>query len=198
MHASSPGLFALVSYVPDPLGPFLDGLRQSLPGVEFPQSHITILPPRPLRVSVEIATRYAQQVLQEFQPFAVELTAVHRFPETNVLYLDLEEGNAILHELHDALNTAALEFGEQFEFRPHVTLGGPIPDSSVNVAHARAEHAWRSADLAKRFAVQEVVALWGEPGHPSKPMEWQRLWSYELTANQHDAHAAAGVSHRTF
>ena len=35
------GLFALVSYIPDPLGSFLQGLREILPNNDSSEAHIT-------------------------------------------------------------------------------------------------------------------------------------------------------------
>ncbi|MBV9265096.1 MAG: 2'-5' RNA ligase family protein, partial [Acidobacteriaceae bacterium] len=120
MHTRAWGFFALVTYVPDPLGSVINNLRLSLPG-EFRQTHITILPPRPLRLPVDAASDYSRRVLNQFGPFEVELTSVDRFPVTNVLYLDLAEGSEAVHELHDALNTGDLLFREEFEFYPHLT-----------------------------------------------------------------------------
>jgi 2'-5' RNA ligase len=125
------GSFALVSYVPDPLGSSLDGLRQSFPGSDPAHSHITILPPRPLHLPVERASEQATSILRKFQAFEVELEAVSTFPHTNVVYLDLSEGNRLVRELHQALNTGNLADNEQFEFHPHLTLGGPIAEAAV-------------------------------------------------------------------
>ncbi len=45
---TSANQFALVSYIPDPLGNFLDRLRLDLvPGCS-PHAHVTVLPPRPI------------------------------------------------------------------------------------------------------------------------------------------------------
>jgi 2'-5' RNA ligase len=188
------GFFALVSYVPDPLGPLIDDLRLSLPGVEFRQAHITILPPRPVHLPVEAATEYSQQVLGQFRPFSVELTHVNRFPVTNVLYLELAEGNQTIHDLHDALNTGNLVFKEEFEFLPHLTLGGPISAAQVDAVQEQAEALWRSVHLNRRFEIDEVVALWAAPG--DEVLAWQRLWTYRLHTKQVKAAKAGLTSHR--
>jgi 2'-5' RNA ligase superfamily len=185
------GFFALVSYVPDPLGSCLDGLTQSLPGMEFRQAHITILPPRPLRLPVENASAYTRQILDQFAPFEVELGTVRRFPATNVLYLDLTEGHEALHRIHDALNTGELAFEEQFEFHPHLTLAGPIADDNMNRVQLRAERLWRAVEPKERFAIREIVALWAEPGH--KQLSWQRLWVHTLRADQSRS-ASVGIT----
>ena len=176
------GFFALVSYVPQPLGRFLDQLRRSLPGNEFPQAHITLLPPRPLRVIPEIASQRAQDVLGQFSAFDVELNSVRSFPGTNVLYLDLTAGNENVRQLHHALNSGDLHHREQFEFHPHLTLGGPLPASSVGIMRDKAERGWKLFGANRRFAIDEVVALWGNADGGSP--EWKRLWSHNLRKNQ--------------
>src|SRR4051794_28470576 len=126
MAASPWGSFALVSYVPDPLGTFLDNFRHSLAESDQTQAHVTILPPRPLRVPLETASEQATSTLRTFSPFEVELDAVCRFPRTDVLYVSVSIGNSAVRELHRALNTGSLADSEQFEFQPHLTLGGPV------------------------------------------------------------------------
>ncbi|MDQ2775559.1 MAG: 2'-5' RNA ligase family protein [Acidobacteriota bacterium] len=176
------GFFALVSYVPEPLGPFLDQLRQSLPGAEFPQAHITLLPPRPLAVTIHAASRHAQSVLNRFSAFDVELSAVRKFPETKVLYLDLTDGGETVRDLHQALNSGDLHYKEPFEFHPHLTLGGPVPDATVGSVQQEAEILWRSFHVTRRFAVEEIVGLWASSNGIG--LCWQRLWSYNLQPNQ--------------
>lgn len=188
------GSFALVCYVPAPLGPFLDELRRSLPGENYPQSHITIVPPRPLRVPLEAASEFANETLRRFPPFDVVLGSVHRFPETNVLYLDLAVGHHEVHLLHDALNEGVLAHGEPFEFRPHLTIGGPMPDTDVLTLHREASEAWTARKGGKRFQVSEAVALWGDPTGGNT--EWKRLWTRQLRPKS-IRRASASVHDRT-
>lgn len=176
--ASQWGSFALVSYIPEPLGSFLDGLRRELPGETNPQAHITLLPPRPLRLPVETASGQALKVLANFPPFEVEFSRVGSFPHTNFLYLDIADGNSLVHALHDALNTGDLLHPEQFEFRPHLTLGGPVPQDHLPSVQDQAEMAWLAASHSRRFTLDEVVFLWLAP--QSAEGEWHRLWSYNL------------------
>ena len=179
METPARGLYALVSYLPLPLGSFLDELRQSLPGSHFAPAHITILPPRPLEVTVNAASECARTVLQGFTAFDVELTEVRRFPETGMLFLDLADGNRSVHNLHDALNTGVLAFAEEFEFRPHLTLGGPIPPASMPTFQAQAEGAWNSWQSPKRFRLNNIVGLSGTPG--VEGLSWRRVWTHQLS-----------------
>jgi 2'-5' RNA ligase len=185
------GSLALVSYIPDPLGAFLHNLQGLLPGEHNPRPHVTILPPRPLQTAVETASREAKGILQEFQSFDVELLCVRCFPETNILYLDVGEGEGLLRALHGALNTGHLVYAERFEFLPHLTLGGPLPNGSLVQAQQQAEAVWRSAACPPRFHLSEVVCLWSAPA--SVWGNWQRVWSQPLAAGN-SARKAAGAS----
>ncbi len=191
------GSFALVSYIPDPLGSFLHGLRQTLPGEDNPQPHITILPPRPLKLPAEAASQQAQKILLQVPAFEVELSKVRSFPGTNMLYLDVGEGNNALHELHAALNAGDLDHREKFDFRPHLTLGGPVSSQDLQPVRQRMESAWYASDCPRRFTLDEVTFLWLNP-HIAQG-EWQRLWSHKLSTKEtiHTRAAGAGVTART-
>lgn len=192
-HPEEPdwGSVALVSYIPDPLGAFLQSLRRLLPGDQDPQPHVTILPPRPLRTAVELASQEAQGILQQFPSFEVELIRVRHFPETNMLYLDIGRGDLLLRGLHRALNTGNLAYAEQFEFLPHLTLGGPVPAPSLNAVRQEVESRWKAANCPARFSLTEIVCLWSSPG--TSWGKWQRLWSKSLAAgNGSKPDSAAG------
>ena len=190
------GCFALVSYIPEPLGSFLQGLREILPNNDSSEAHITLLPPRALKLPVETVSKQARTILSQFPPFDVELSKVRRFAETNFLYLDLGEGDALIHDLHDALNKGDLADSEEFEFRPHLTLGGPVSAGALDAAQQRAEITWDGEHCAPRFTIQEVVCLWLSPDSPQG--EWRRLWSHKLSPNAARSSAAtANFRNRT-
>jgi 2'-5' RNA ligase len=190
------GFFALVSYIPDPLRSFLEEVRETLPGNDSSQTHITLLPPRALKVPVEVASKLVRSILSQFPAFEVELSKVQRFAETSFLYLDLTEGNSFVHALHAALNTGDLADLEEFEFRPHLTLGGPVSPTKLDFAQHQAETTWDSARCSPRFTIKEIVFLWLSP--ESAHGEWRRLWTQTLATSQPRSSAAtAAVSSRT-
>jgi 2'-5' RNA ligase len=183
------GSFALVAYIPEPLGAFLHKLRNHLPGEENPQAHITVLPPRPLKAAVDSVSSEAQNILSRSQPFSVELSSVRVFHETNILYLDIAGGNDALHELHDALNMGLLAYEENFDFLPHLTISGPVPMNHLAKVRAEAERVWKEHPAETKFEVDEVVALW-QPLHGS-PDDWNRVWSQKLGDSGSSARAGS-------
>ena len=178
LGASPWGAIALVSYIPDPLRSVLVDLQQSLASSCNPQPHITVLPPRPLQQSMEIASQTIQSKLDDFSAFAVELSQVRRFPETNFLYLNIAGGSQSIHELHNALNTGELAHVERFEFRPHLTLGGPFEADNLPSVQRRAEERWRVNGCSSRVWVDEITCLWLTPGDVRRG--WSILWSHRL------------------
>ena len=170
--------FALVTYVPAPLGSVLDNLRQSLPGNHFGRAHITLLPPRALRVPCQMASQRARQILSDFTGFEIELNEIRLFSETDVLYINLRDGDRSVHQLHDALNTGDLADMEQFEFRPHITLGGPIPPSALQRFRGEVENVWSSLKWQKRFTLKRIVALGASS--MEQGAEWRQLWHHDL------------------
>lgn len=194
------GAIALVSYVPDPLQSFLAAMRQLFPGNADPQPHITFLPPRPLRQPVQGAAASIHQTLDRFDRFDVELSNVCHFPETNFIYLDIRQGNKSIRQVHSALNSGELQYSERFEFRPHLTLGGPYQECELEEVKSKAEAAWRSRQIEARVPIDSLVCLWLPPY--SRWRDWRRLWSHHLGGGpphqQHQQIAPPALTNQTF
>src|SRR5215471_21485778 len=75
-------VYALVIYIPDPLGRFLDDLRRELvPGCN-PHAHVSVLPPRSLAVDWQVAGEAVRSCASEWAPFEIRLGGIQRFPVT--------------------------------------------------------------------------------------------------------------------
>src|SRR5690242_4420576 len=81
-----PNVFALVIYIPEPLGSFLDNLRRELVPSYNPHAHVSVLPPRSLLVDWRIAAEQVRVLTESWLPFDIELTGIDVFCETDVLY----------------------------------------------------------------------------------------------------------------
>ena len=109
--------FALVTYIPNPLGEFLDDLRKELvPGCK-PHAHVTILPPRPIGSD-------AASAAQTLSPLVSEFLRSNRSCPDRGLSRDRRRlcrhgsGEHQLRAMHAAMNTGPLEFKEPFPYHP--------------------------------------------------------------------------------
>jgi 2'-5' RNA ligase len=177
-EAKNQGCFAVVCYVPDPQKSIIEALRHSIPGKPLSPVHITVLPPRPLPFDVDQANARVGQVVRSATTFEVELSEVLCFPETDFLYLDIDTGSLQIRELHRELNTTELYCAEAYEFRPHITLGGPVPRDLLSETQQRVAEEWRNSSCPRRLRVEELVCLWLAPGSESR--EWSRAGSFSL------------------
>jgi hypothetical protein len=144
-------VFALVIYIPDPLGRFLDDLRRELvPGCN-PHAHVSLLPPRPIAVDWGVASDQVRHTLEGWTPFEIELTGVEKFPVTDVIYLGVGDGAAELQQVHRAMNSGALEFQEPFVYHPHITLAQELPHDRVTATSELANRLWSEYTGPRRF-----------------------------------------------
>jgi 2'-5' RNA ligase len=144
-------VFALVIYIADPLGRFLDDLRRELAPDYNPHAHVSVLPPRPLPFDWREASEQARSLTESRTPFDVELTEIGIFPVTNVIYVEVGGGGAELKGMHRALNTGPLGFKEPFSYHPHVTLAQEIPQAQVAEVHELARRRWREFGGPRTF-----------------------------------------------
>jgi 2'-5' RNA ligase len=150
-------VFALVVYIPEPLGKFLDDVRRELVPDYNPHAHVSVLPPRPLAVDWREASEQARALAESWTPFEVDLNDVQCFPVTDVIYIELGNGAAELCRLHNALNSGALQFEEPFPYHPHVTLAQEVPREDVTAIFAAARKRWHEFKGPRRFRVDRAV-----------------------------------------
>lgn len=150
-------VFALVIYIPDPLGRFLDDLRRELAPDCNPHAHVSVLPPRPLAVPWQVASDEARGVIDSWQPFDVELTTIQIFPVTQVVYLEIGGGAWGLREMYTAMHRTSLAYEEPFPYHPHVTLAQEIPHCDVARVHAVAQQRWQEYRGDRHFRAERAV-----------------------------------------
>jgi len=149
-------LFALVVYIPDPLARFLDDLRRELTPGCLPRAHVTILPPRPLAISVDAATEKARSVVSGFAPFDIALGEVEIFDSTDVIYLSIGDGERELRELYGTLNSGSLASDEQYPFEPHITLAQELKSGQVQEIHELARRRWATYPHSRQFRAERA------------------------------------------
>jgi 2'-5' RNA ligase superfamily len=151
------GLFAVVIYVPDPLGRFLDELRMELVSGCRTRAHVSVLPPRPLAVDWRIAREQSHVLAESWTPFEIEASSIEVFASTSVVYLQIGAGADDLHRMHDAMNIGSLAFQEPFPYHPHITLAQDIPHDSVPAVRDLAARRWEAFRAGRRFRAERLV-----------------------------------------
>lgn len=149
--------YALVSYIPGPLGIYLDRIRRELVSSCVAQSHVSILPPRPLTASPTEVKRELADALQEYPPFSLDLGPVEIFESTFVIYLAVSSGAEHLKGLHDRLNRGTLTCCEFHSYHPHVTLAQDFPADQLREMADMARARWREFQGLRTFEVNRLT-----------------------------------------
>ncbi len=168
-------LFALVVYIPDPLGKFLDKLRKDLVPECDPHAHVSVLPPRTLQVEPEKACDEIRRHAEKFPPFEIALGPVRKFTGTDVIYLEVEKGAEQLQAMHARMAAGPLRFNEPYVYHPHVTLAQGIKPEKVEELFAAATEAWKQYRDAPRFRAERAVFVRNSTGQC-----WEDLAELEL------------------
>jgi len=184
-------IFALVIYIPDPLGRFLDDLRRELIPQCNPHAHVSVLPPRPLAVDWQVASGQVRALTDTWPPFEAELTDVDIFPVTNVLYLRLGAGAAEFTRMHAAMDRHSLRFHEPFPYHPHVTLAQEIPNGDVESVRQTALRRWREYAGPRSFRAERAAFVQSTLGN-----SWIDLQDYSLGAVGDSVAAGPNPTHR--
>jgi 2'-5' RNA ligase len=172
--------YALVSYVPNPLGGFLDELSRALiPGCRT-HAHITLLPPRHLNGTEEEAKEALAVQCRTISPFELQITDIEIFDITAVIYANIGLGRTRLLDIHKQLNTGALEFQEQFAYHPHITLAIDMDHRDIHVLAERARRMWHEYGDSRRFVVDSLHFV-----HNVGLKDWDEVAVYDLVGAAH-------------
>jgi 2'-5' RNA ligase len=158
-------VFALVIYIPEPLGTFLDDLRRELVPHYNPHAHVSVLPPRPLSVDWQTASQQVQALAENWPPFDVELTEVAVFPGTDVVYIEVGAGARELRGMHSAMNCRSLACSEPYPYHPHITLAQEVPHDDVPAAYELASRRWKEFPGPKQFRADRAVFVQNTAGN---------------------------------
>jgi 2'-5' RNA ligase len=155
---SSP-LYALVAYVKNPVGEFVEQLRRELhPTLPHMPAHLTILPPRVLTGSVESALEFMQDACSHVVPFGVDLGDVETFlPTTPTVFIEVRQGASQMCDLHDRLNGQGLSYEESWPYTPHLTILKTELDEQARAACRLARECWAEFPGGRQIQVEELV-----------------------------------------
>jgi 2'-5' RNA ligase len=149
--------YALVSYIPGRLGDFITELRQELVAECVAQSHVSILPPRPLQVHPQLAADQIRAGIANFSSFELDLPRIRVFEQTSVVFCEIGLGRDELFEMHEAMNKGGLAFKEPFEYHPHITLAQGMAPEQLAEIYDRAVGIWKRSAPPSRVTIESVT-----------------------------------------
>jgi 2'-5' RNA ligase len=149
--------YALVSYIPGRLGDFITELRRDLVADCVAQSHVTILPPRPLQIHSQVAAEEVRAGLAPFAAFELDMPRIRVFDQTSVVFCEIGRGREELFELHEAMNRGGLYFDEPFDYHPHVTLAQGFPPEQLPGILEFARRRWKESAVSNLVTIETVT-----------------------------------------
>lgn len=154
------GEYALVIYIPGPLGSFLNRIRKELDPEGLPgRAHVTVLPPRPLGVDVETASEQLRNRMRALSAFPVEVTGVEVFHYSRVVYLAIGAGGEELARIHGLLNVDGTAFAESYPFHPHVTLAQCSDQEHLRRVTEKARGLWSRYRGPRSFSAENAALV---------------------------------------
>ncbi len=150
--------YALVTYVRNPVGEFVEELRRELhPTMVHPAAHLTILPPRELAGTEAAALEFLEEACSRVIPFHVEMGDVETFlPTTPTVFLQVKRAAYRMRELHDQLSDR-LCCDENWPYIPHLTIVKTERDEQARAAFLIARGRWAQFFGSRQVPVEELM-----------------------------------------
>lgn len=159
--------YALVAYVRNPVGAFVERLRRQLhPDLPHLAAHLTILPPRLLQGTEESALETLEDLCSQVAPFQVTLGDVETFvPRTPTVFIRVAEAAYRMRELHDQLNIKALAAQEEWPYMPHLTIVKMSAEPQAQKAYRVARERWAHFEGSRDIHVSELTFVREDEEH---------------------------------
>jgi len=151
--------YALVAYVKNPVGEFVESLRRELhPSLPHLAAHLTILPPRCLHGTESTTLEALGETCSTVDPFEVLLGEVATFiPTTPTVFIRVARGAYRMRELHDRLNQNSLFADEQWPYMPHLTIVKVATEQLAEEASRIASERWANYAASRCIGVEELT-----------------------------------------
>ncbi len=146
--------YALVAYVTNPVGQFVENLRGEVqPEQAHLPAHLTTL----AGTEAEALEAIAQACLT-VEPFEVTMGDVKTFiPITPTVFIRVAHAAYRMRELHDRLNTGVLRFDEPWPYMPHLTIVKMDDINRAQEAFQLANERWSSYRETRRILVEGLT-----------------------------------------
>jgi 2'-5' RNA ligase len=150
--------YALVAYVKNQVGEFVENLRRELhPELPHLAAHVTLLPPRCLQGTEAEALSMLQERCRQFEPFEVSLGEVETFiPVTPTVFVRVAHAAYRMRELHDLLNADGLATREEWPYMPHLTIVKMGAEDQAQHAYRMARTRWAEYEGSRCIEVRDL------------------------------------------
>jgi 2'-5' RNA ligase len=151
--------YALVAYVKNSVGQFVEQLRRDLhPSLPHMAAHLTVLPPRCLVGTEDEAHASLEKICSQIEPFEVSLDEVETFiPVTPTVFIRVGCEARHLRDLHDRLNCRVLATPEDWPYLPHVTIAKLGAEQDAQQAYLLARKRWAKFAGSRCIPVRELT-----------------------------------------
>ena len=169
--------YALVAYVRDPVGKFVEKLRRELhPELPHLAAHLTILPPRLLKGSEKGVIESLAHACREAEPFEVTLGEVETFiPVTPTVFIRVAHAAVRMQQLHDSLNRDGACCTEELPYIPHLTIAKMSSEEQAWKAFETARRRWAQYHGSRHISLNELTFV-----REVQPNHWSDLASVPL------------------
>jgi 2'-5' RNA ligase len=169
--------YALVAYVRDPVGKFVEKLRRELhPELPHLAAHLTVLPPRLLRESEDRVIESLAQASRAAEPFEVTLGEVETFiPVTPTVFIRVAHAAVRMQQLHDLLNRDGACCTEELPYVPHLTIAKMSTEEQAWKAFEMARRRWAQYHGSRHISLNELTFV-----REVEPNQWSDLASVPL------------------
>ena len=149
--------YALVAYVRDSVGEFVESLRRELhPELPHLAAHLTLLPPRYLTGDEPAAIETLEELCKDVEPFEVSLGEVETFiPVTPTVFIRVAHAAYRMREVHDLLNVNGLACNEEWPYMPHLTIVKMGAEDLAQHAYRVARNRWADFNLNRCIEIRD-------------------------------------------
>ncbi len=173
--------YALVAYVENQVGEFVEKLRKELhPELPHLAAHVTLLPPRYLQGPEAAAVETLEESCKQVEPFEVSLGEVETFiPATPTVFIRVAHAAYRMRELHDLLNINGLSCNEEWPYMPHLTIVKMGAEAEAQHAYRMARTRWAEFEGSRCIEVRDLTFVREEA-----PYNWVDLATVPLGAQR--------------
>jgi len=151
--------YALVAYVRDAVGEFVESLRRELhPELPHLAAHLTLLPPRYLTGDEPSAVETLEELCKDVEPFEVSLGEVETFiPVTPTVFIRVAHAAYRMREVHDLLTVNGLACNAEWPYMPHLTIVKMGAEDQAQHAYRVARNRWADFNQCRCIEIRDLT-----------------------------------------